>query len=396
MKLFSKVVIFFSCLLLSALVYAVEDQNFSSYVKYKVKQGETLPKIFLRLRLKPILSENGYVQKTMKLNPRLKNPEEIRPGTVLVLPIHINDRDFSYDPKDMTVSRTVESVDLEYVDREKFPPPKPQMGKLTFQFDCRRQNDPEVHSTVSKLLQENQHLAEEVHVKFICPDQVIDKEVKIKPWMLSYSKNATDEKGKSLETFHKKSFFFPYVGYGMASYQEGSTFMTEFSNLFVGLHYRQVIDRSIWHVDANIQYGAMTLSNEVENSDVAMLEGDLRVGLGLPIFPEPWRFTLFAGTYYSQMLVTGNLYGYKGTYYPQVYPELRRVFDDSSVLSMSVKYVPTGQGGSVVSLGTRYNFEIFGLDMFVNTTYSDFNFNSTDNGTAVKIKQYNFSLGVGF
>ena len=61
----------------------------------------------------------------------------------------------------------------------------------------------------------------------------------------------------------------------------------------------------------------------------------LRLGRGFKIFNEPWHFTLFGGALYTQMLVSDNLYGYKGTYYPQLYPEVRRLFksgDSAQVL----------------------------------------------------------------
>jgi len=103
------------------------------------------------------------------------------------------------------------------------------------------------------------------------------------------------------------------------------------------------------------------------------------------------------------MFVKGDLYGYKGVYHPQLYPELRRIFSSGESINIYAKYMLTGKdffsfvsADNSFNIGAQYNFDLFNKDVFIKFDYFDLKFTSDDNKTPVETNKYYIGLGMGF
>lgn len=409
----------------------------SQYVHYQVKPGDTLSNIFRRLHLEPIWGPESYIEKTIKLNRKNKTwnqqTNHLATQQVIQLPIVVGDpkyRYYRYQNKNFLLlskpsviakkitPKTQKKAVKKTIKRKLASPKRISSDKIenfSFQYSCPSER---TYKDISQFLANNKQHMKNMKVSFRCGGKHKDvrkesflrsassvshedvlEPIKLKPWMMSYAQSVTYEGDDPTES----SFFFPSVGYNSISYTEGDSIDTHFGNLFISFRYRNILVRPSWHVDFEIKYGLLDLANEIENSQAQLLDIDLRLGRSLPLFSEPWRLTLFAGAFYSQMFVKDQLYGYKGVYYPQLYPELRRLFRSGSSLSVYLKYMPTGQqflsassGEQAFTFGAQYNFEFQGANLFLNVNHGNLKFTSGTGNTPVEVIQQNIAVGGGF
>lgn len=276
-----------------------------------------------------------------------------------------------------------------------------RLDNFNLVYNCNQYNKEYIYKKAREFLAKNRHYFKNMNLVFKCEDG--PSKAKLRPWMMSFD-NEDSSKGRHPSSINKKdSFLFPAIGYSSIDYSEGSNIHTSFTNIFTAVDFRKNIFPPRWHIDAGIKYGVSSSKSSINESEARLLDIDLRVGYSFPILKEPWRFTLFAGGYYTQMFVTDDRFGYKGTYYPQLYPELRRLLNSGDAISIYLKYVLTGKdlfsfasNERAVTIGGRYYTDFEGLNTFIGANYSDLGFTSDDRNTQVNLIQYNLSLGVAF
>jgi len=78
-----------------------------------------------------------------------------------------------------------------------------------------------------------------------------------------------------------------------------------------------------------------------------------RLGYVLPQFDERWFITLYGGWYYTTMMVTGDVFGFRNLSGPQIYPTVRRVLDNKDVVAAYFKYSPIASSFSLLTLSNR-------------------------------------------
>ena len=114
------------------------------------------------------------------------------------------------------------------------------------------------------------------------PARIEDKKVyRIKPWMMSFAPRSNTIQGSAKAK--SSSFFFPSIGYSNVSYKEGG-FENSFSNAFVALRYREIISSPQWHFDAEVKFGALSLSNDYLDSTAQVLDVDFTIGARIQNF----------------------------------------------------------------------------------------------------------------
>lgn len=196
----------------------------------------------------------------------------------------------------------------------------------------------------------------------------------------------------------RPSFLLAGVGLTQRTYKEGTTTDTKARSADIKLWYQNVIWPQVFHVDAQVQMTGVFISND-STSEIRFLEGSLQVGYALPFVSEPYRLSIMAGGAYSTMFVTGNAFGYDSLLYPQVYPELRRLFKSGDTLTLAVKYMPLSTSGSeqrAMAAQLRWAYPTAsGRPLFFDVTYTDtkhsIDTSTTAASTAITI---NFGMGI--
>lgn len=373
-----------------------------TYSKYHTQPGITISNILRRLHLYPLWGEKGYVKKVLALNSSNMHTGDLfklKSGVDIYLPVVNNHPAYKYN-KNGYIILPEPDEEIRYPATEKNSIP---LEKLSLIYPCNTYLDSQVYNKVESLIDSKSGKIREVVVDFRCDDTSNVKPYSVLPWMHTYNENRKIAGDSEEEKQQQTYYFFPYIGKGDVTYKEGPTFSTEFEHYYLGLQYRQIIPDSTWHIDTSASYTIKNKSTDYASSDPKILDIDFRVGKSFHLFNEPWHFTLFAGAYYTQMFVKDNLYGYKGTYYTQFYPELRRVFKSGNALTFYVKYVPTAKdflssktGERSIEYGSSYFYRTDSMPLMFKLHFLDFQFNSEKTNTDVKIKQFNFSIGTGF
>ena len=78
-----------------------------------------------------------------------------------------------------------------------------------------------------------------------------------------------------------------------------------------------------------------------------------RIGYVLPQFDPKWFISLYGGWYYTTMMVTGDVFGFKNLSGPQIYPTVRRVLDNNDVIAVYFKFSPISSSFSLLKLSDR-------------------------------------------
>lgn len=372
------------------------------YSKYRTRPGDTISKLLRKLNLYPLWEDDGYLKKVIAINAKNKTESELHKldsGVDIYLPIVNNHPDYKYDGNGyLIIPGTGEVVRLPATTEN-----TTQLENLSFYYPCQNYLDPGVYNALEKIIDKQSGKIKKIEVDFRCGDGSGVKPYSVFPWMHSFDETrnvASDEKQAVAE--EKTYYFFPYIGLGDVKYKEGA-FTTGFEHMYLGLQYRQILPIENWHVDTAASYTINNKSSDYDGADPKLLDIDFRLGKSIHLLDEPWHFTLFAGAYYTQMFVTDDLFGYKGTYYAQIYPELRRVFKSGNALTFYLKYVPTtdeflslSSGERSIEYGLSYFYRAELMPLVFKLNYLDFQFNSEKTNTDVKIEQFNISIGTGF
>ena len=149
--------------------------------------------------------------------------------------------------------------------------------------------------------------------------------------------------------------------------------------------------------------GYATLSQLKKSTDVSVRYFGLNARLGYQ-FPSVsnWTFTLYGGAYYSTMFVTNNVFGFKNLAGPQIYPELRKSFNNGSAIIVYVKFCPVSEGVTTfsttnreVAAGAAYLHPLFsGHPISLSIDYSNIYF--TASPLITQTSSITISLGYGF
>ncbi len=388
-----------------------KNQTNFSYVSYRIQPGDTLSNIFRRLKVQPIWGVDGYIDKTDKINQKMGNTisklDQITPQRIIQLPFKKNDSRLQLDTNGFLILKPLSKISKakKHTSNRKPSGRLPLKRELQVVYDCSRYNDSKAYEMAQKVIDQNRLKYNSISLNFQCSeDYDYGGPYDLKPWMIDLdSESKNSKKTRTPSSLEKNSYFFPSIGYSTIHYTEGSAVDTEFKNVFASLNYRNLLFPPKWHIDAEAKIGVMASKSDVESAEARMLDIDLRIGYSFPLFDEPWRFTLFGGAYYTQMFVTDNQFGYQGTYYPQLYPEIRRVFHSGDVFIGYMKFVPTSreflsleENYRSITYGLTYHTDIFEQDVFFNLNYLDFKFRSQEDTADVSIKQYNLGIGVAF
>lgn len=197
--------------------------------------------------------------------------------------------------------------------------------------------------------------------------------------------------------------FFPQVGIVRHNYQQDITqYESTDLNLIIG--YRRVLNGP-WHFDSDANVTLLTMEQKGSNSTTRFAELNLRAGYSIPIFDEPWRFTLFGGVYAATMIVDQDRYGYQPLVMPQLYPEMRRVFQGGNILSFYAKWVPTNQDvgkwleGSeqAFSVGGRWGIPgIYGHPLMFNFEWGKLNYKPKNSQSLIHSEAITLGIGSNF
>jgi hypothetical protein len=131
-----------------------------------------------------------------------------------------------------------------------------------------------------------------------------------------------------------------------------------------------------------------------------------RIGYALPWIRDPWRLTLMTGVYYTTMLPSesdaSSEFGYQSMVGPQVYPVVRRKFQNGTSLSAYFKYSPIKAPDSVISflgrelaIGGAFSF-LVGKDHTLSTTLDLSSYGFEIEGVTIRSNSASVGIGFGF
>lgn len=134
-----------------------------------------------------------------------------------------------------------------------------------------------------------------------------------------------------------------FAGVSSISYREsGYSALSEIA-ITPKISYRLLLPAP--HFDLGISgYGTAATVTSNQPGVVARFFGfNARLGYGgFQILPEPWKFSLMAGPYYTTMAVMGAPFGFSGLLGVQIYPAVRYAMANGDVASFALKFSPVG------------------------------------------------------
>ena len=89
------------------------------------------------------------------------------------------------------------------------------------------------------------------------------------------------------------------------------------------------------------------------NLNARFLGINARIGYVFPKIREPWRLSLLTGVYYTTMFASSNRFGFSHVAGPQLFPTVRRLFNNGDIGIVYAKLSPVTDGLSVLSLDNR-------------------------------------------
>lgn len=169
---------------------------------------------------------------------------------------------------------------------------------------------------------------------------------------------ATEKRMKKKNNKPKKFFFSPGLGFTSISYSQSNTDVGTLSpimlTLKLGADYR--LKKKNWVLGFVGFMNVLALSGLTATTDFKFLGLNLRIGNRLNWLSSPWELTLSGGLYYLTMLTGGN-FGFQDVAGPQLYPTLRRTFNNGAAVLGYFKFSPIAQGFTLMSFT---NFELAG------------------------------------
>lgn len=101
--------------------------------------------------------------------------------------------------------------------------------------------------------------------------------------------------------------------------------------------------------------GFVTILNLKENypAKVRFLGINARLGYSLIKNPKRWRAGIYFGAYYTTMNVKDNRFGFYDINGPQIFPVVRRVFNQGRSISFYLKFAPLVSNSSLLTFSSR-------------------------------------------
>lgn len=154
---------------------------------------------------------------------------------------------------------------------------------------------------------------------------------------------------------------------------------------------------------AGLNFGVLPFVTNDSATSVRFLRTEGKVGYHL-FDKQDWVLELWAGYYYSSMLVTPPTFGFTGLDGPLLHPSVAKTFRSGNILNFYVKYSPIFYSGiGFLSLGNRelvvggsYDFEV-GNTQYIALTFefTDLRFTLPVDGQDSGVTQ-SASLGVAY
>ncbi len=127
-----------------------------------------------------------------------------------------------------------------------------------------------------------------------------------------------------------------------------------------------------WDLGATGFATALTLSH-TGSAAVRFVGLNLRLGYIFPQIKDPWRLALYGGWYYSTMIASNGSFGYANVSGPQLFPTIRRTFQNGQALTGYFKFSPIASALSLMSL--RNNEIAAGLGYVIPTEEHNYSIN---------------------
>jgi hypothetical protein len=156
----------------------------------------------------------------------------------------------------------------------------------------------------------------------------------------------------------RRFFLLPGIGIGRLSYSQSGISDFNAWTTMVKVSGNYLLFPPKWDLGFTAVANVLNFSR-TSSSDVRFLALNLRLGYLFPGIRDPWRFGLYGGWYYSTMYASDGTFGYKNVTGPQLFPALRRTFENGHALSGYVKYSPVSRGFRLMKLDS--NELAFGL-----------------------------------
>ncbi len=142
------------------------------------------------------------------------------------------------------------------------------------------------------------------------------------------------------------------VGYSSISHSDPAIEAYSQTAMTVKLSALRPFKDSRWELGANAFFTALPLSKS-ENITARYLGANLRLGYHLSNTPKSWDIGLYAGVYYTTMLVTENFFGYKDLNGPQLFPVIKKNIGQNQLIAGYFKFSSITSGYSLLSFSNR-------------------------------------------
>jgi len=129
------------------------------------------------------------------------------------------------------------------------------------------------------------------------------------------------------------------MGYSLITYEEQNNVNVSISALTAKLSLAYQIDPGKWDV-ALSGYGTALQLGSSHPATTRFIGVNLRLGRFFSQPASPWSWGILAGGYYTTMIVSDDLFGFKNMTGPQLFPVLRYQVNKESSVSGYAKYSP--------------------------------------------------------
>jgi len=192
------------------------------------------------------------------------------------------------------------------------------------------------------------------------------------------------------------------VGITSIRYQETGLPDFRMLALTAKISYRKVISPPNWDLGTNLFFNAVPLWDTDQNVTVRYIGLNFRIGYVVPSIYEPWRLSILGGWYYTAMLVTNNLFGFKNLNGPQLFPLLRKGIGGRKSIYIYAKFSPLSSGFKILALSNREVAVGLGMiirirkvrSMIVSLDYNNIRY--TENDISTVSDSASLSLGYGW
>ena len=190
-------------------------------------------------------------------------------------------------------------------------------------------------------------------------------------------------------------------GYSMIEYSEQSRISLSMSAVTAKTSFLYKIVPGRWDLATSAYITALPLAS-TDPAQTRFLGVNLRLGYILPGISSPWQIALMAGGYYTTMLVSSNLYGFRDMMGPQLFPTIRYEFNSRTNVGLYFKYSPIlGASGLLpfdqreIAAGLSFTRIVFGRNpLSFSVDFADLSL-SVDS-LVVTSRSTSFSIGFGF